>query len=117
MTLAGAMTDDLARAIQADADEHHVPIRSNVGHFRYETLQSEIGAGRPVILACVVRLPHKPYLSWGHEVAGVGWSKIGDVRFVGVLDNFYPARNPATIRWIRSDAFDSMIVIRPAEKK
>jgi hypothetical protein len=101
MTLAGAMPEDLARAIQADGDEHGVPIQSSVGHFRYETLQSEIDAGRPMLLGCVVRLPHKPQLSWGHEVAGIGWAKIGDVQFVGVIDNFYPVRNPGTIRWIR----------------
>jgi hypothetical protein len=116
MTLAGAMPDDLADAIQADADERHAPIQSSVSRFRFETLQSEIGAGRPVILGCLVRLPQKPQLSWGHEVAGVGWAKIGDVRFVGVVDNFYPVKNPATIRWIRSDAFDSLIAIRPAAK-
>jgi hypothetical protein len=117
MTLAGAVPEDLARAIQADADEHGVPVQSSVSRFRYETLQSEIAAGRPVILSCVVRLPHKPQLSWGHEVAGVGWTKIGDVRFVAVVDNFYPSRNPATIRWIRSDAFESLIAIRPAAER
>jgi len=116
MTLAGAMPEDLARAIQVDAGEHHVPVISAVGRFRFESLQSEIGAGRPVILGCVVRLPQKPQLSWGHEVAGVGWAKIGEVRFVGIVDNFYPVENPATIRWIRTDAFDSLIAIRPAPK-
>ena len=114
MTLAGAMPDDLARAIQADADEYRVPIRSGVSRFRYELLQTEIAAGRPVLLSCIVRLPHKPQLSWGHEVAGVGWAKLGEVRFVGIVDNFYPGKNPATIRWLRSDAFDSLITIRPA---
>jgi hypothetical protein len=113
MTLAGAMPDELARAIQADADEYRVPIRSSVSRFRYETLQAEIGAGRPVLLSCTVRLPHKPQLSWGHEVAGVGWTKLGEVRFVGIVDNFYPVKNSATIRWLRTDAFDSLITIRP----
>ena len=113
MTLAGAMPDDLARAIQADADEYRVPIRSSVSRFRYETLGAEISAGRPVLLSCIVRLPHKPQLSWGHEVAGVGWANLGEVRFVGIVDNFYPVKNPATIRWIRSDAFESIITIRP----
>jgi len=117
MTLAGAMPDDLAHAIQADADEHRVPMQSSVSDFLFETLQSEIAASRPVILSCSVRLPHKPQLSWGHEVAGIGWAKIGAVQFVGVVDNFYPVKNPATIRWIRSDAFDSLIAIRPASEK
>ncbi len=113
MTLAGAMPDELARAIQADAGEHQVPIRSSVSRFRYETLQAEIGAGRPVLLSCIVRLPHKPQLSWGHEVAGVGWANLGEVRFVGIVDNFYPVKNPATIRWLRTDSFNSLITIRP----
>ena len=114
MTLAGAMPDELAQAIQTDADEHRVPIRTSVSRFRYEALQTEISAGHPVLLSCIVRLPHKPQLSWGHEVAGVGWAKLGEVRFVGILDNFYPVKNPATIRWLRSDAFDSLITISPA---
>lgn len=117
MTLAGAMPDELARAIQIDADEHHVPIKTSVNRFRYEALQTEVAAGRPVLLSCIVRLPHKPQLSWGHEVAGVGWAKIGDVRFVGVVDNFYPVKDPATVRWIREDAFDSLIAIRPSPGK
>jgi len=117
MTLAGAMPEDLALAIQADADEHHVPIQSRVRHFRYQTLRSEIREGRPVLLSCTVRLPHKPQLSWGHEVAGIGSAIVGGVRFVGIIDNFYPVKNSATIRWIRSDAFDSMITIRPQAKK
>lgn len=113
MTLAGAMPDELARALQADAAEHRVPIQSTVSRFRYETLQTEVGAGRPVLLSCTVRLPHKPQLSWGHEVAGVGWARLGEVRFVGIADNFYPVKSPATIRWLRTDAFDSLITIRP----
>ena len=117
MTLAGAMPDDLARAIQSDADEHHVRIATSVKRFRYDALQTEVAAGRPVLLSCIVRLPHKPQLSWGHEVAGVGWAKIGDVRFVGVVDNFYPVKDPAAVRWIREDAFDSLIAIRPSQGK
>ena len=117
MTLAGASPEDLATAIQKDADAHEVAIECRPGNFDCETLKTEIAAGRPVILSCTVRLPHKPQLSWGHEVAGVGWAKVGEVSFVGVLDNFYPTRNPETIRWIRSDAFDSLITIRPIAKK
>jgi hypothetical protein len=112
MMLAGAMPDELARAIQADANEHRVPIQVSLNRFRFETLQTEIGANRPVLLSCTVRLPHKPQLSWGHEVAGIGWMKIGDLRFVGIADNFYPVKNPETIRWIRTDAFKSLIAIR-----
>ena len=116
MILAGAMPAELARAIQADADEHRVPLQVSLNRFRFEMLQTEIGADRPVLLSCIVRLPHKPQLSWGHEVVGVGWMKIGDVCFVGIADNFYPVKNPATIRWIRTDAFESLINIRPKSK-
>jgi hypothetical protein len=117
MTLAGAMPEDLAVALQADADEFHVPVRSRVGKFRFETLRSEIGAGRPVLLSCMVRLPQKPRLSWGHEVAGVGWAKIGEVCFVGVVDNFYPVKDPGTIRWIQEEAFETLISVQAAAEK
>ncbi|MFT7303008.1 MAG: hypothetical protein ACI8UZ_001846 [Akkermansiaceae bacterium] len=38
---------------------------------------------------------------------------------MGVLDNFYPTEHPETIRWIRKDAFDSLLAVRQkeAEKK
>lgn len=117
MTLAGAMPRDLARAIQADADEHSVSMTSAIHPFKFDILKSEIDAGRPVMLSCVVRVPHKPELSWGHEIAGVGWAKINGGLFAGVLDNFYPTKNPETIRWIRTDAFSLIITVRPAADK
>ena len=63
-----------------------------------------------------MRVPHKPHLSWGHEVAAVGWAKVGQQEFVGVLDNFFPTSAAQTIRWIRADAFISMITLREAEE-
>ena len=114
MTLAGAMPQDLARAIQADADAHQVPIASEWHRFDFELLKAEIDAGRPCLLSCTVRLPHKPHLSWGHELAGVGWAMLGGGRFAGVSDNFYPTRSAGTVRWIRIDAFSSLITVRPA---
>lgn len=113
MDLAGAMPDHLALALQSDADEHRVPVKVRIQPFRVQTLKAEIQAERPVLLSCIVRLPHKLHLSWGHEVAGVGWMTIGHLGYVGIVDNFYPVKNPASIRWIREDAFQSLIFIRP----
>ena len=113
MSLAGAMPQDLARAIQADADEHKIPVISQFHDFSFSLLQSEIKAGRPVLLSCTVRVPHKPELSWGHEVAAPGWLTLAGVSFAGISDNFYPVKHPETLRWIRRDAFHSLITIKP----
>jgi|ERR1043165_113945 hypothetical protein len=113
MALAGAFPNELATAIQADANEWNVPIVCKFQRFSVSVVQTEIAAGRPVLLSCGVRVPHKPELSWGHEVAGVGWAKIGEKIFVGVLDNFFPTRHADTIRWIAQDAFSSIITVKP----
>ena len=113
MALAGAFPNELASAIHADARELKVPCHCKIRPFTVNLLKSEIAAGRPVLLSCGVRLPHKPELSWGHEVAGVAWSKIGDRTFVGVLDNFYPTQYAETIRWIAEDAFSDIITVKP----
>ena len=113
MTLAGAFPHDLARAIQADAKEKNVGVDCRITRFSIELLKEEIKAGRPVLLSCTVRVPHKPHLSWGHEMAGVGWTKIDGVNLVGVMDNFHPTKHAETIRWIRADVFRSLISIRP----
>ncbi|MEI7908505.1 MAG: hypothetical protein WCK77_02610 [Verrucomicrobiota bacterium] len=114
LTLAGAMPQDLARAIQVDADAHQVPLASQWHRFNFDTLKSEIEAGRPCVASCTVRLPHKPHLSWGHEVAAVGWMQLDGSAFVGVSDNFYPTRTPDAVRWICASAFNSLITVRPA---
>ncbi len=113
MDLAGAMPEDLARALQLDADEHHVTLKIDFQRFQFETLKAEINAGRPVLLSCLVRLPHKPDLSWGHAVAGAGWATLDGVNFTGIVDNFFPVKNPAAVRWVRSDSFDSLTTLRP----
>ena len=113
MMLSGAFPHDLARAIQADAMEKNVGIDCRIARFSIELLKKEINAGRPVLLSCTVRVPNKPHLSWGREMAGVGWTKIDEVNLVGVLDNFYPTKHAETIRWIRADVFRSLISIRP----
>jgi hypothetical protein len=113
MTLAGANPHELAAAIRADAREKAVEIECQIARFSFEHLQEEIKSGRPLLLSCTVRVPHKPHLSWRHEVAGVGWAVIDDVAMVGVLDNFFPTKHVEAIRWIRKDAFSSAISLRP----
>jgi len=115
MTLAGAFPHELARAIQADAGEKEVGIDCRIQRFSFEVLKEEIQSGRPVLLSCTVRVPHKPSLSWGHEMAGVSWAVIDGVNMVGVVDNFFPTKHAETVRWIREDAFRSLISIHPRE--
>lgn len=114
MDLAGANPAELAKSLQAEADERQLALTVKFGDFAFDLLKSEINAGRPALLSCVVRVPHKPELSWGHEVAATGWLELGGTRFAGILDNFYPVKNPATLRWIREDAFQSLITVKPA---
>jgi hypothetical protein len=116
MALAGAFPHDLAKAIQADAQEKSVGVECRIARFSIELLKEEIKAGRPVLLSCTVRVPHKPHLSWGHEMAGVGWTRIDGVNLVGVMDNFHPTKHAETIRWIREDVFRSLISIRPRKR-
>lgn len=116
MDLAGANPAELASAIQAEADDRKLPVKAVFSSFRFEKLKAEIQAGRPALLSCMVRVPHKPELSWGHEVAATGYLEMGGARFAGILDNFYPVKNLATIRWIRQDAFLSLITVQPVEK-
>ena len=110
--LAGAMPEDLAKALQKDAADRGVKATVEFTKFSAERLRSEIAGGRPVLVSCVVRLPQKPQLSWGHEIIGIGWTEIGGDTFVAVHDNFYPSEEIDT-RWIRADAFESMIVVVP----
>jgi hypothetical protein len=115
MALAGALPTDLAAALRADAKEHGVSMNVGMEMFQFSKLKTEVAAGRPLLLSCVVRVPQKPELSWGHEVAGVGWAEIAGGKFVGIVDNFLPVKNAATVRWIRADAFSTAITLAPAE--
>jgi hypothetical protein len=119
MALAGAMPADLASAIQDDADQLGVPVKCEFQRFAFEKLVTELNAGRPVLLSCTVAVPQKPELSWGHAVVGAGWARIQGKAYVGIVDNFFPTKNPATIRWVRDSVFDSLTVVRPktAEKR
>lgn len=113
LCLSGAMPAELAEALRADATAHEVTARVSLAKFSGEILEREIAAKRPVLLSCEVRLPHKPALSWGHEVTGVGWVKIDGELFVGVRDNFYPGTAPEMVRWLRSDYFEEAITVVP----
>lgn len=113
MPLSGARPEDLAKAIRADAAAHGVNAQVKWGRFSPDRVREEVEAKRPVLLSCEVRLPHKPQLSWGHEVTGIGWMKLGEDVFIGVRDNFFPGQNPEITRWLRADYFDSVITVIP----
>lgn len=117
MSLAGAMPGELALAIQADADQFNVPVKCEFQRFAFDKLVSEINARRPVLLSCTIAVPQKPALSWGHAVAGIAWTRVNGKQFVGIVDNFFPTKNPATIRWVRDSVFDTMTTIRPQPVK
>jgi hypothetical protein len=109
--LSGAFPDDLANALRSDAEEHGAAVSVKLSKFNPMRLREEIQATRPVLVSCVVRLPHKPQLSWGHEIIAVGWQRIENLGYVGVRDNFFPTQNDSTIRWIREEVFGSMITV------
>jgi hypothetical protein len=113
--LSGAFPEDLAQALRDDAEEHRVRVHVELAKFEPARLREELLSFRPSLVSCVVRLPHKPHLSWGHEILAVGWQRIGDVGYVGVRDNFFPIQHEPTVRWIRDDVFHSMILVAPAE--
>jgi len=68
---------------------------------------------RPALVSCVVLVPRKPELAWGHEVVAVGQAEIAGVRFVGVVDNYFAPRIPGTIRWIQAERCSSLVLVRP----
>ena len=115
MPLSGAYPRELALALERDAGENGVLLQTVHAPFSFRTLRTEIGAGRPVLLSCMVRLPHKPQLSWGHEIIGVGWLELDGAEYAGVKDNFYPTGSPEAVRWIRKEAFESLITVLPAK--
>lgn len=113
--LSGAFPDDLANALRKDAEEHGAKVRVELTKFDSKKLREEIQSARPALVSCVVRLPHKPYLSWGHEVIAVGWQTIQNIGYVGVRDNFFPIQNDSTVRWIREEVFNSLITVSPTQ--
>lgn len=110
MSLTGALTEDLARNLYRDARERGVELSVGLSDFTFETLRREVSLGRPTLASCIVPLPQKPELTWGHEVVCVGWIVLGGRHYVGVIDNFLPVRNPGAVRWIVEDKFREQIV-------
>ncbi len=113
MSLAGASPDELAEALQADADERGVEVDVALSGYDRRLLGAELSAGRPVLVSCVVLLPRKPELSWGHQVVGVGRAEVGGIHYVGVIDNFFTPRIPGSIRWIAEDRVSQLVLVRP----
>lgn len=113
MALAGAYPSELVNALRDDARAHGVEVAVELKRFSMEAVKTEVSAGRPSMVSCTVRVAHKPELSWPHEVVAVGFTKLDGVELVGVVDNFFPTKHPETIRWIRKDAFRSIITLRP----
>lgn len=113
MSLAGAFPDELAEALQADADERGVDVDVALSGYDRRLLGAELSAGRPVLVSCVVLLPRKPELSWGHQVVGVGRAEVGGTHYVGVIDNFFTPRIPGSIRWIADDRIGQLVLVRP----
>ena len=113
MSLAGAFPEQLAEALQADADERGVDVDVALSGYDRQLLGAEISAGRPVLVSCVVLLPRKPELCWGHQVVGVGRAEVGGAHYVGVIDNFFTPRIPGSIRWIAEDRVAQLVLVRP----
>jgi len=113
MSLAGASPMNLALAMQQDADERKVKVGVDFAYYNHELLCREIVAGRPVLVSCVVLVPRKPTLAWGHQVVAVGWAKVGKENFVGIIDNFFEPRLAGSIRWIANGFCQTMVTVRP----
>lgn len=111
--LSGTIPAELENAIRGDAAAFGVRVTTVLEPYRSAQLQAEIGAGRPVLLSCVVRLPQKPHLSWGHEVTGVGWASIEGRGYAGVCDNFYPTEALGTTRWVEEKWMEQILSVRP----
>jgi hypothetical protein len=113
MSLAGAFPEQLAEALQADADERGVDVDVAISGYDRRLLSAELSAGRPVLVSCMVLVPRKPQLSWGHQVVAVGRAEVGGVHYVGVIDNFYVPRLAGSIRWIAEDRVNLLVLVRP----
>jgi hypothetical protein len=100
MPLSGAFPADLREALALDAAAYRIPLETTLERFSANSLKQETGEGRPVLLSCLVRLPQRPRLAWGHEVTGTGWVEVEGRLFAGVRDNFLPSKSGETTRWI-----------------
>lgn len=115
MALAGCFPGSLAVGLREDADQYRIPVRISLVPFDAATLAAEVAAGRPALISCIVLVPRKPELSWGHEVVAVGQAEVAGIRFVGVIDNYFTPRVPGTIRWIPAERCSSLVLVRPAK--
>ena len=113
MPLSGALPADLRDGLQLDAAAHGIPLETTLERFSGGVLKRETAAGRPVLLSCLVRLPQKPRLSWGHEVTGTGWVEIEGRLFAGVRDNFLPSKSGETTRWIGEGQMQTLLRAAP----
>jgi hypothetical protein len=113
MSLAGAFPEQLAEALQADADERGVDVDVAISGYDRRLLGAELSAGRPVLVSCMVLVPRKPQLSWGHQVVAVGRAEVGDAHYIGIIDNFYAPRLAGSIRWIAEDRVNLVVLVRP----
>jgi hypothetical protein len=115
-TLTGAWPASAATGLRQFFQERQVKLDvSEVIPFDRKPLRQEIAAGRPVFLCGGgIRLPHKPWLTWGHALTAVGWAEIDGRGFVMVHDNFYPTRAANAARWLPETLFDSMVLVSPA---
>ena len=113
MPLTGSHASGIAAALAADAERFRIPLKTRVGGFQRSAFETEISEGRPVLICCEARLPHKPHLSWGHAVTAIGWTEFYGAYFVMIRDNFYPTKSPDAVRWLRSDAISEMVLLQP----
>ncbi len=113
MPLSGAYPADLREGLQKDAAAHGIPLETALERFSGDALKRETAAGRPVLLSCLVRLPQKPRLSWGHEVTGTGWVEVEGRFFAGVRDNFLPSKSGETTRWIGEGQMQTLLRAAP----
>ena len=113
MPLSGAFPADLRDGLQLDAAAHGIPLETTLERFSGGALKRETAEGRPVLLSCLVRLPQKPRLSWGHEVTGTGWVEVEGRLFAGVRDNFLPSRSGETTRWIGEGQMQTLLRAEP----
>jgi hypothetical protein len=113
MPLSGAFPADLGECLRQDAAERAIVMQTSLHRFSAAALKKETEKGRPVLLSCLVRLPQKPHLSWGHEVTGTGWVEIEGRFFAGVRDNFLPSKSGELTRWIFEGQFQSLLRVDP----
>lgn len=113
MPLTGSHAGGIAAALGADAQRFGIPLKTKVEGFERSAFEAEISAGRPVLICCEARLPHKPHLSWGHAVTAMGWTEFDGAYFVMIRDNFYPTKSPKAVRWLRADAMSEMVLLQP----